>query len=161
MRHVIALAAVLTVVWLAWSGHTEPLILCLGAGSIAFVVGLSRRMHLVDEEGVPVGLHYPRLALYIPWLAWEIAKANVDVARRILTPGGPPISPRIIRVPASQATEVGRVIYANSITLTPGTVSIDVDGGEILVHALHAEAAAGVESGEMDRRCAKLETGRS
>ena len=67
------------------------------------------------------------------------------------------ISPRIIRVRASQQTELAQVIYANSITLTPGTVSVDLRDGEVLVHALHAEAAEGVESGEMDRRCTALE----
>ena len=159
MKHSIVLTVVLTAVWLAWSGHFEPLLLTLGAGSIVFVVALSAHMKVVDHESVPIGLHYPRLLLYVPWLAWEIIKANVDVARRILTPGEPPIAPRIIRVKASQKSDLAQVVYANSITLTPGTVSIDVSGGEILVHALHAEAAAGVESGEMDRRCAGLEGG--
>ena len=159
VKHPIVLTLALTAVWLAWSGHFEPLLLALGAGSIAFVVALSAHMKIVDHESVPIGLHFPRLLLYIPWLAWQIVKANLDVARRILTPGEPPIAPRIIRVRASQQTDLAQVIYANSITLTPGTVSIDVSGGEILVHALHAEAAAEIESGEMDRRCAALEGG--
>jgi multicomponent Na+:H+ antiporter subunit E len=158
MKHIASLTAVLAFLWLIWSGHFEPLTLSLGAGSVIVVVALSVRMKVVDDEGAPIGLRYPRLALYVPWLAWEIVKANVDVARRILSPGPPAISPRIIRVRASQASELGQVIYANSITLTPGTISIDVEGGEILVHALHADAAAGVENGEMDRRCTRLET---
>ena len=54
-------------------------------------------------------------------------------------------------------TDLGRVVYANSITLTPGTISIDVADGEVLVHALHAESAAGVEEGSMNRKCAALE----
>lgn len=157
MKHIASLTAVLALLWLGWSGHFEPLTLALGAGSLFVVVALSVRMQLVDDEGAPLGLRWARLAGYVAWLAWEIVKANLDVARRILSPGTPPISPRIIRVKASQESELAQVIYANSITLTPGTISIDVEGGEILVHALHEDAASGVEAGEMDRRCARLE----
>lgn len=157
--HAVILMAVLSAVWLSWSGHFEPLTLGLGAGSVAFVVWLSHHMKVVDSESVPVGLLYFRLATYLPWLGWEIAKANLDVARRILSLGAPPISPRLIQVPASQESEIVQVVYANSITLTPGTVSIDLRGGKVLVHALHADAAAGVETGEMDRRCRDLEKG--
>ena len=82
----------------------------------------------------------------------------MDVALRILNPGLP-ISPRLVRVRAGQRTDVGRVLYANSITLTPGTVTIDTEGDTITVHALTAEAAAGVESGEMDRRASRAEGG--
>jgi multicomponent Na+:H+ antiporter subunit E len=144
-------------VWLAWSGHTEPLILALGAGSIAFVVWLSARMKVIDAESIPLGLRPVRMLLYLPWLALEILKANFDVARRIVTPGPLQIAPQMIRVCASQHTELGQVVYANSITLTPGTVSVDVRAGEVLVHALHAEAAAGLLRGEMDRKCAQLD----
>ena len=159
MKHTIGLTLMLSLIWLAWSGHFEPLTLGLGAASLLFVVALSARMKVVDEESVPLGLHYPRLLLYVPWLAFEIVKANLDVARRILTPGRLPISPRLIRVPASQKTELAQVVYAKSITLTPGTISVDLKDGQILVHALHAEAAAAVETGEMDRKCAQLEAG--
>jgi multicomponent Na+:H+ antiporter subunit E len=84
-------------------------------------------------------------------------KANIDVARCIRAPASPPIAPRIIRVKASQTPHVGRVVYANSIALTPGTISIDVTDGEILIHALHREAADGVEEGIMNRKCTALE----
>ena len=157
MKHIVSLSAVLTAVWLAWSGHFELLTLGLGAGSVLCVIALSNRMHLVDTEGALLGLRLTGLLLYLPWLAWEIVKANLDVARLILSPGAPKIAPRIIRVRASQRSEVGRVLYANSITLTPGTISIDVGDGEILVHALHEDAAKGVAAGTMDRKCASLE----
>jgi multicomponent Na+:H+ antiporter subunit E len=159
VKHSIILITVLSAVWLLWSGHYEPLTLSLGAGSLIFVVALSHRMKVIDSESVPVDLRYLRFATYLPWLAWEIVKANLDVARCILRPGAASISPRLIEVPASQESEIAQVVYANSITLTPGTVSIDLRGGKVLVHALHKEAAAGVESGEMDRRCRDLERG--
>jgi multicomponent Na+:H+ antiporter subunit E len=68
-----------------------------------------------------------------------------------------PISPHLITVRTSQKTAVGQVIYANSITLTPGTISLDVRDDTILVHALTSDSAAGVEAGEMDRRVSRLE----
>jgi len=113
------------------------------------------QVRIVDEEGTPLGL--PLRALrYLPWLMWQIVKANVDVARCILDPHLP-IRPTVIRVKAGQRRDLGRVIYANSITLTPGTVSIDLEGDEIHVHALTREAAEGLRSGVMDRKVTELE----
>ena len=155
MKHAIGLVVLLAAVWLLWSGHYGLLLLGLGAVSLALVLWLSLRMRIVDEEGAPI--HLPlRLLLYLPWLVVEIVKANVDVALRIVRPGLP-ISPRLIRVRAGQHTDVGRVIYANSITLTPGTVTIDTEGDDITVHALTREAAEGVLSGAMDRRVRRIE----
>ena len=157
MKRSLSLLAVLFLVWLLWSGHfTSLLLISLGVASCLLAVLVAARMGLIDEEGAPLQLTTWRTALYVPWLALEIVKANLDVARRILTPSLP-IAPRIIRVPASQRSEIGRVVYANSITLTPGTVSMHVEEGSITVHALTAEAAAGVEAGEMDRRVRQLE----
>ena len=144
--------------WLLWSGHytlDHTLVLAMGVLSCAFVVYLSGRLSIVDEEGYSIRLVW-NLALYIPWLIWAIVKANIDVAKRILSPGLP-IAPRIIRVQGTQKTDLCRVIFANSITLTPGTVSLDLDGEEIVVHALTEEAADDVQSGDMDRRVTALE----
>lgn len=155
MKYLIALTVVLTGIWLAWSGHYTTLILSLGAASIALTVWVSHRMGIVDEEGAPT--HLPlRLVTYLPWLFLEIAKSNLDVAIRILRPDMP-IKPQVITVHASQDTDLCRAIYANSITLTPGTVTIATEGDVFTVHALSSEAAAGVETGEMDRRVSGLE----
>ena len=88
----------------------------------------------------------------------SFVKANLDVAKIILTPSLP-ISPRLIRVPGTQRTDMGLVTYANSITLTPGTITLDVRDGYLLVHALTAESAAGVRTGEMDAKVTALEGG--
>ena len=157
MKHLVSLSILLTATWLGWSGHYEALTLWLGAGSLVFVVGLCHHMKIVDEEGAPLGLSFPRLIRYVPWLGLEIARSNIDVARRILAPGAPRIAPRIIRVRARQRSDVAQVVFANSITLTPGTISIDVADGEILIHALHEAAAEGVLEGPMNQKCADLE----
>lgn len=155
LKYTVSLSLVLFGVWLLWSGHFEPLLLSFGVASCALVVIIVRKMKIVDRESAPVELTL-RTLLYLPWLLWEIVKANIDVARRILDPRLP-ISPRIIKVKAGQRHDIARVIYANSITLTPGTVSIDTEGDEITVHALTEDAARAVESGEMDRRVTRLE----
>lgn len=144
--------------WLLWSGHytlEHTLVLAMGILSCAFVVYLAGRLSIVDEEGYSIHLIWS-LALYIPWLLWAIIKANIDVAKRILSPRLP-IAPRIVRVTGTQKTDLCRVIFANSITLTPGTVSLDLDEENIVVHALTEEAADDVQSGDMDRRVTALE----
>ncbi|NIL98567.1 MAG: sodium:proton antiporter [Planctomycetales bacterium] len=156
MKHSLALGTTLFGVWLLWSGHYTPLLIGCGLVSCLLVVLLSRRMEILDEETAPVHLGLRPFIYYAPWLVKEIVLANIDVAWRILQPRMP-IQPTIVRVKASQQGEIGRVIFANSITLTPGTVSIDMEGDIITVHALTREAAEFEESGEMDRRVTKLE----
>jgi len=146
---------VLYVLWLLLSGHYEPLLLVLGAISCVFVAWIAYRMDVADREGHPIHLTW-RSLVYWPWLFWEIVKANVEVARLILSPHLA-ISPTVIKVKASQPDELGHVIYANSITLTPGTVSIDVRDATIEVHAITREMAEGLETGEMDRRVTQME----
>ncbi len=157
MVHAVSLSLALFGLWLLLSGHYEPLTIGLGAASCIFVALIAYRMDVADREGHPVHLTW-RTLIYWPWLLWEIVKANIDVARVILDPKLP-ISPRVIKVTASQADDLGRVIYANSITLTPGTVSIDVRGSMIEVHALTGALAEGLQSGQMDRRVAGMAGG--
>ena len=137
------------------SGYFEPLLLGLGLASCLLSTWIAWRMDVVDHEGHPIHLSW-RAPLYWSWLAWEIVKSNIDVAKIILSPSLP-ISPRVITLRASQPDELGHVIYANSITLTPGTVSIDVIGHSIEVHALTEESAAALETGDMDRRVRRME----
>ena len=143
------------VIWLLLSGHYDGLLLSLGVASCLFVTWIAHRMDVVDHEGHPIHLTW-RALFYWPWLLVEIAKANYDVARLIVDPNLP-ISPRMIRVKASQADDLGRVVYANSITLTPGTVTVDVSGATVQVHAITKAMAEGVETGEMDRRVTRME----
>lgn len=141
--------------WLLWSGHYTPLILFFGAASIALVVWLSYRMDILDKESHPYHLTW-RPLVYLPWLAKEILMSNLHVARLVVfDPKG--IRPRIILVPTSQKTDLGRVIYANSITITPGTISLDLRDNCIMVHALTQDTADGVLSGDMDARVTWLE----
>ena len=153
--HGVGLIVVMALLWLLLSGFFVPLLLALGAASVALTVWLARRMDLIDHEGVPLQIG-PAIILYTPWLLLEIVKANIDVARRVISPSLR-ISPKLFTTPASQKTDLGQAIYANSITLTPGTVSVDLDPGEITVHAISREGADDIASGEMDRRVTEAE----
>lgn len=153
----LGLLAVLAILWLLLSGYFLPLILAFGVLSCLLVVFVAWRMDVIDHEGHPVELGL-RALTYFPWLAIEIVKANIDVARRLCR-AKPDISPQLFRTPASQRNELGQVIYANSITLTPGTISLQIDGGKVLVHALSREGRQGVETGEMDRRVSAMTGG--
>ncbi|MEE8393204.1 MAG: Na+/H+ antiporter subunit E [Rhodospirillales bacterium] len=155
MLHALSLGFVLYFLWILLSGHFDPLLLGLGVVSAAAVVFIAHRMDLIDHEGHPVHLSW-RLFLYWPWLIKEIVKANLDVALLIVNPKMP-ISPNMLEVKGSQKSELGQVIYANSITLTPGTVTVELEKGMFSVHALTHQAADGVRNGEMDRRVTGVE----
>lgn len=147
----------LGVAWLIWSGRLDPLLLVLGALSCLAVLWIAVRMAVVDDEAEPYHLVARALA-YLPWLLWQIAVANVHIALVILSPKLR-IQPQLVRVRATQQTDLGNAIFANSITLTPGTVSLDVRERTILVHALTDQSRDGLVSGEMDARVSWLERG--
>ncbi len=155
MVYAISAVVVLYGFWLLLSGFFTLPLLAAGLGSAIAVVLLTRRMGVVDREGHPIYLGWAA-AKYWPWLLWEIVKAAWDVAKIIVDPKLP-ISPTMIRVKTSQKTSVGIVTYANSITLTPGTISVEAEHGEILVHALTRAAADGLAAGDMDRRVSEFE----
>jgi multicomponent Na+:H+ antiporter subunit E len=132
-----------------------PFLLAAGAGSAIAIALLSRRMEIADREGVP--LHLTAAALsYWPWLAKEILKSGWQVARIILDPKLP-VSPALARFRPGQRTTLGLVTHANSITLTPGTVTVEAGRDEFLVHALTQEGADGLAGSEMDRRVCRFE----
>jgi len=152
----------LAMVWLLWSGHytysfEDPLIAVFGVASCAFVAWLYGR--LVDATIYPQEpvIAFRSLA-YLPWLVWQVVLSNLHVARVILSPKLP-IAPRVLTVKASQRQTNARVLYANSITLTPGTISCELQGDTIWVHALTESTAADLKGGEMDRRVRALEPG--
>ncbi|MBI4204471.1 MAG: Na+/H+ antiporter subunit E [Betaproteobacteria bacterium] len=146
---------VLFAFWLLLSGYFTVFLMTAGAASAIGVVLLARRMELVDHEGHPIRLSW-RVFTYWPWLFKEIAKSAWDVSRIIINPRLP-ISPTLVRARTSQKSTVGVVTYANSITLTPGTISVEVRRGEILVHALTREGADSLLEGEMDRQVTRFE----
>jgi len=138
----------LFVVWLFLSGHFEPLLLGLGLMSVAVTVFLIKRMNILDHESFPVHI-FSRLPVFFIYILSEIVKSNIEVLKRIMSWSRESISPRMIEIELPQKTDLGRVIYANAITLTPGTVSVDLTKDKIIVHALTKEAADDLSTGTM------------
>ncbi len=157
MLRTFGLGTILVVFWLLLSGHYTLMLISFGVGSSALVVYLALRMDVVDHEGVPLQLG-GRFWLYLPWLMKEILVANVAVAKVILHPKLP-ISPITVIFHGSQKTDIGRFIYANSITLTPGTITTGVEGQDFEIHALTYADVDGREEDEMDHRVTWVEQG--
>jgi len=155
MRHTIYLSLFLAAFWLLNSGHYSSLILSFGAVSIAFVLYIAHRMDVVDHESQPLHLTL-KLPGYYLWLVKEIILANILVVKHIWL-GNKTISPTMASIKVNQKTDMGKVIYANSITLTPGTVTVALEDDQFIVHALLGESITELEAGEMDRRITGLE----
>ena len=141
------------VIWLLLSGHYDPLLLTLGVLSCVTCLYVTWKAKFIDKEGLPLHLLI-RLPIYTLWLFKEIIKANIDTAKIIIF-NNP--DPQNFRVKSSQKTEAGKVTYANSITLTPGTVTTELDGDVLEVHALSSDMADDVKSGAMDKKVSWLE----
>lgn len=157
----ITLTLTMFVFWLFLSGHSSAWLVISGA-VCAFAVALfGYRMGYLDDEGHPIR-QLPRGLVYWPWLVKEIILSALSVTRLILHPKLP-ISPVLVRVKASQNTPVGLSTYANSITLTPGTISarISARDHEILVHGITRASAMGLADGKMDGNVSWFEGGHS
>ena len=156
MRSILGFALVLSAFWVINSGYFKPLLLGLGIVSVVIVIALITRMKNHDGESFPIILPTLKLPGYLFWMSGQIMSANIDVVKRVWL-GRASISPVIFTTRANQKTEVGKVLYANSITMTPGTVTLAVNGDILEVHALTQAAALDLQKGEMDRRVTALE----
>ena len=155
MARIVGLWVSLFATWLLLSGHYTPLLIGFGIGSCTLTVYIAVRMDVADHEGVPIDW-LGRFLLYFPWLLKEILVANITVAKVILSPRLP-ISPIMVVYRSTQKTDLGRALYANSITLTPGTISTGVEGDRVEVHALTWKDLSGWEEDEMGRRVSNVE----
>lgn len=144
-------STVLCIFWISLSGYFEPLLLGLGLASVALTVFLAKRMNLIDDESYPFHL-FSQLPAFFVYIFNEIVKANIDVVKRIMTSKGRSISPQLIEIPVPQESDLGRVIYANSITLTPGTVCVALSKDTLTIHALTKEAAQDLAEGSMAKK---------
>ena len=150
LRPMLVLLVSLAAAWLLWSGLYKPLLLLLGTASCLLSFWLVRRMGYFDDE--LFALHFSlRLLRYWGWLGGEVIRSSLEVARVVLDPKLP-ISPRVIDLKAESPHPFDQVILGNSITLTPGTLAIDVHEGVIKVHTLTEAGARELMSGEMNRR---------
>ena len=145
------------VFWLLLSGHFEPLLLALGALSVAVVCWLTRRAGL-DHGSVTVAFAL-RLPRYFLWLSGSVLVSTFAVARKVWSPR-PDLRPVVEPTPAPHLQELSQVVYANSITLTPGTLSLDVEENHIEVHSLERSGVDELREGVMLRRVRQTEAQR-
>lgn len=150
MSYIFGLLVALVLFWLGLSGHYTPLLLSLGGVSIFLAILLSARLGIIDREGSPY-FTLIGMALYVPWLMVEIFKANIDVIKACLR-ADLDINPALVKVRTACESDLAKTLFANSITLTPGTVTIEVETNRMLVHALYEENAGPDAFTEMDRR---------
>jgi multicomponent Na+:H+ antiporter subunit E len=155
MIQAVILFAILYGVWLTFSGHYTPLLLSLGAVSSAGIVLLARRMRILDDEGLPLGMA-ARFFAYLPWLVLEMVRSSLSVARVIASPSLP-IRPALHRFKGRPQTDLGRFLFGNSITFTPGTTTCEIREDEFLVYALVGDSVDELEEGEMARRVCRVE----
>ncbi len=147
VKHTINLTALLFLLWLGLSGQLNILMLSLGLASTLLVVFISHRMDAIDRERFPAHMT-PLLLRFWLFLSREIVIANIDVVKRIFKPGKN-ISPQLVEIPLTLKSDLAHVIYANAITLTPGTVCVKLNKETISVHTLSKEAAEDLCSGRM------------
>ena len=152
----ITLFIVLFGFWLLMSGYYTPLILSLGVISCLLCVYLTIKGKFLDDETLPI-YFFPRLIQYTLWLIKEILKSNIQTAKVIIMKSE---EPELFSVKATQKTNEGKVTYANSITLTPGTVTTQIKNDIFEVHALTKDFGDDVRSSEMDKMVTWLEKGK-
>lgn len=148
--HLLGLLLAITAFWMGNSGHYKPLMLGFAALSVGLTLILCLRFRIIDREGAP----YVRtlgFAAYVPWLAWEVLKANWIVIRACLR-ADLDIQPALVKIKTNARSDLAKVTFANSITLTPGTVTVEIQGDKLLVHGLYEANSQPENFAEMDRR---------
>lgn len=154
---VVIAGLVFAATWVLWSGMLKPLLLALGLASVLLVLWLARRIGFFEPS-----MHTLHMLARLPgfwlWLLPEIVKANVAVTRIVLSPRLP-VSPCITTVDASRLSLASQAVLANAITLTPGTLTLDVDAGRIEVHCLTQAAARDLEAPGLIERAGRLDGG--
>ena len=151
---VLVLGLLLAAAWLLWSGLYKPLLLGLGAFSCALTLYLVHRMGSFDTEAF-VFRYNLRLLGFWAWLSREIVKSSLEVAHVVLQ-RTMTLKPEVVTLDASELDPVDQALLGNSLTLTPGTLTLDVHEGRLLVHALTPDGAAALKEGEMQRRVTAL-----
>ena len=154
--------------WLLLSGHYDVFHISMGVFSALVVVLLHIRLreyYFFEEEMAEakarmkdvftVRIRYGRVLFYIPWLIWQIVVASLQVAAVVLNPKMP-IEPALLRFKTKLPATSAKVILGNSITLTPGTITVRIKGDEFLVHALMDASATGITDDSLPKEVAKL-----
>ena len=154
LRAYLIFAALLIAAWVLWSGMFKPLLLGLGVFSCALAGFIAVRMGYFDTSVFALRFNF-RVVTFWGWLLKEIVKSSIEVARVVLS-RELRLSTRVVEIDASKLSPVDQAVLGNSITLTPGTLTLDASDGRLLVHALTEDGARALEEGEMLRHVAAI-----
>lgn len=150
--HIGKWALLLSVFWLLLSGFIQPLLLSFGAVSVVVVLIVLKRMDAVDKEPKSLSFNLQTFR-YFTWLVGQIFMSSAHVTKLIW--GNPDrIAPVLSKISITSMPDEKKVLYANSITLTPGTLSVDLHNEEITVHALQTASIESLKQGEMENKIA-------
>ncbi len=159
LSHLAIWTLTLAVFWLLLSGFFKPLLLGFGLFSVLLVVFLLQRMDSFDQQPEQPALGIPSLR-YAIWLVGQVLLSSVKVAKLVWS-RNKALSPAVAKLPLTDIPDNNRVRYANSITLTPGTLSIDIDDQHVTVHALEQESIEELQAGDMANKIATVLGGKS
>ncbi len=152
--HIGKWAILLSIFWLLLSGFLQPLLLSFGAISVSAVLLILYRMDVIDKEQIQLQ-SFHKIFHYLIWLIGQIAISSFHVTK-LVWGNAKDISPSLDKVSLKDIPADKRVLYANSITLTPGTLSVDLDENEISVHALESSSIEELKEGSMQRKISNL-----
>ncbi|MBU4532760.1 MAG: Na+/H+ antiporter subunit E [Eubacteriales bacterium] len=142
--------------WMLLSGHFDFILVTLGVISSLLVAYWSHDL-IFGKVNFGQGLmRILRLIRYLPWLLWQIVLANFHLVYLTLHPKMP-IEPAFLTIKTDFKTDMGVAIFANSITLTPGTVTLEAGRKQFVVHAISKYTAEGLLSGDMEARVKEIE----
>ncbi len=144
----------LAVFWMLLSGYFKPLMLGFGVISVIIVLIFLKRMDKVDNDPKFISSGH-RMLRYAIWLVWQIVLSSLHVTR-LVWGSADKLSPSLAKVSVRNTQETERVIYANSITLTPGTLSVDLEDDEITVHALQEASIEELKAGDMESKITSI-----
>lgn len=145
--------------WLIFSGKYDLFHIGAGVLSVLLILWLDRRLGsaTLERADVSVAPYWGLMCLYLPWLAWQMVLSSWQVARVVLSPRIlDKVEPTVVEFSSALPHEVARVALGNSITLTPGTLTLDIVGDRFVVHSLSGESTQSLLEGTMQRKVAEL-----
>lgn len=154
-QNFVATFLILLIFWALLSGKFDSFHLTLGAICTIIIAYLTHDLLFANVRVGDTLLIARRFFAYIPWLICQIILANIHVAYLTLSPKMP-IEPQTLRFGTKLESDISWVTLANSITLTPGTITMDIREGEFFVHALSKKVADDLNTGEMEDRIAHI-----
>ncbi|MGK0240779.1 MAG: multicomponent Na+:H+ antiporter subunit E [Candidatus Pelagisphaera sp.] len=146
-------------IWIVFSGQFDAFHLTLGALSAAFITAISSSFLFVDRsKGFGGRLNeIVRLPGFLLWMLYQILLSNIHILKLAFSSGEiPEVQPSLVRIKTNLKTDFGKWMLANSITLTPGTITISIEGDELLIHSISKATTEGVMDDSMERKIARI-----